>query len=113
MSDTVGMRNYSGIAFYPARPGSRKRVPGLVLLSALLAAALSGCASGPFAPSAGTAPAPVVNLAGFPPEYRKAHAEGCAHARAGGALSQAPAVQPGAQQAAQGWRDGFDYCKRR
>jgi hypothetical protein len=58
------------------------------------------------------APGVSVNLAGFPPEYRKAYGEGCTHARGGGALSQAPAFQQGAQQAAQGWRDGFDYCKR-
>jgi hypothetical protein len=54
-----------------------------------------------------------VNLAGFPPEYRKAYGDGCAHARNGGSVSQAPVFPQGAQQAAQGWRDGFDYCKAR
>jgi hypothetical protein len=93
-------------------PGSRRLAGGL-LLPVLLAGLLSACASGPMTPSAATAPAPNVNLAGFPPEYRKAYGEGCAHARGGGASSQAPAFQQGAQQAAQGWRDGFDYCKRR
>ena len=39
--------------------------------------------------------------------------DGCAIARNGGSLSQAPLFAPAEQQSAQGWRDGFDYCKAR
>ena len=103
------MRNYSGVAGLPGRVLLRllsQLMPGLML--GLLAA----CAGNQVQVlEKDKAPNVNVNLAGFPAEYRKAYGEGCAHARSGGAVSGAPGVQ-GAQQAAQGWRDGFDYCKR-
>jgi len=63
--------------------------------------------------SGSSAQLPKVNLAGFPAEYRKAYGDGCAIARNGGSLAQAPVFAPAEQQSAQGWRDGFDYCKAR
>ena len=99
MSDSVGMRNYNDVRMF------RK----CLYLCLLLAGALSGCASR--LPASSAEGAPNVNLAGFPADYRKAHGEGCTHARSGGSLAQAPAFQQGGSQVAQGWRDGFDYCK--
>ena len=89
--------------------------PTLLFLALLSLALLCACAmpgkSGPAGSSGSTAQLPNVNLAGFPPAYRKAYGDGCAQARNGGSLSQAPVFAPAEQQSAQGWRDGFDYCK--
>jgi hypothetical protein len=110
------MRNYNGargLLFPPMRAytmQSRMLLPAALLSLALLSACATPGKSGT---SGSSAPVPNVNLAGFPPEYRKAYGDGCAHARNGGSVSQAPVFPQGAQQAAQGWRDGFDYCKAR
>jgi len=96
------MRNYSGVAGLPGR-----------VLSLLMLGLLAACAGNQLQVlEKDKAPNVNVNLAGFPAEYRKAYGEGCTHARGGGAVSAAPAFAQGAPQAAQGWRDGFDYCKR-
>ncbi len=95
MSDSVGMRNYNGV---------------YCCLGLLLFGLLSGCVSRPASP--GEERLPNVNLSGFPADYRKAYGEGCTLARSGGTVAQAPAFSRDAPQAAQGWRDGFDYCKR-
>jgi hypothetical protein len=99
------MRTYAG--------RSSTLFPVVLLSLALLAGCATPGKSGGSGTSGASAPVPNVNLAGFPPEYRKAYGDGCAHARSGGAVSGAPAFAQGAQQAAQGWRDGFDYCKTR
>ena len=117
MSDSVSMRNYSGVTGLAGRvlPGLLSRLMSGLMLGSMLAL-LAACAGNQVQVlEKDKAPNVNVNLAGFPAEYRKAYGEGCAHARSGGAASGAPVIVPGAQgaqQAAQGWRDGFDYCKR-
>lgn len=77
-------------------------VPTLVLSAAV--AILSACAS----------PAPTganVNLAGFPPAFRSGYADGCSSATA--TTKKDTARFRTDTQYAQGWRDGFDICKRR
>ena len=47
-----------------------------------------------------------INLSGFPPEFRRGFADGCAAARAGQS-----GLQPRDEgQYRVGWHDGFDYC---
>ena len=49
-----------------------------------------------------------VNLSGFSPEYKQGFAAGCE--AASGRNTQRP---KGGGANAQGWQDGFDYCKPR
>jgi len=88
-------------------PGKIKNLP--VLLIILIAAA--GCAtqSQPPAP----APAPAVNLSGFPPEFRQGYTDGCASATPGAARQRDDASYKADANYAQGWRDGYDICRRR
>lgn len=80
----------------------------------LLALAIGGCATTPGAPGgAGEKRVNTTNLSGFPPEYKQAFAAGCDRYLAGGTLAEAPTGKGGATiLAAQGWRDGFDSCRR-
>jgi hypothetical protein len=50
-----------------------------------------------------------LNLAGFPPEYRRGYTDGCA---AVGVVPK-PARPGGDMQFQQGWADGFSYCTRK
>ncbi len=80
----------------------------LLLLSFI--AALSGCASQTQRAGAGN-PAQVtrsINLSGFSPEYKQGFTAGCEAAT--GRAAQRPR---GDAAHAQGWQDGFDYCKPR
>jgi starvation-inducible outer membrane lipoprotein len=72
--------------------------------------ALTACSS---APTAGIRKASDVNLSGFPPEYQSAFETGCDRARAGGKVSEAPTFRNAPAQTVQGWRDGFDICRRK
>ena len=54
-----------------------------------------------------------VNLSGFSPEYRTAFDAGCERARAGGKVGDAPTFRNTPAQTVQGWRDGFDICRRK
>ena len=68
-----------------------------------LCIALAACAS----PS----PNPEVNLSGYPPEFKQGYADGCASAR--GRQKRNDARFRSDYQYAQGWRDGFDICRKR
>lgn len=81
----------------------------LVLLSLVL---LVGCA-GTSSPTSRVTRSSDLNLSGFPPEYRKAFDDGCERARAGGRVSEAPSFKSSPAQVVQGWRDGFDICRKR
>lgn len=72
-------------------------------------AAMCGCASRALRAGADD-PAQVtrsINLSGFSPEYKQGFAAGCA---AASGRAQRP---KGSGADAQGWQDGFDYCKPR
>ena len=76
--------------------------------STLLIAAvvLSACA-------APKPPPPKVNLAGFPPAFRDGYADGCQSAKPGAAKRQDDARFSHDSQYTQGWRDGYDICRKR
>ena len=76
-------------------------------------ALVAGCASGPETlPSASPKlPAPGVNLAGYPPAFRAGYADGCASVD-GAKKRDEPRFKSDSSYA-QGWRDGFDICKKR
>ena len=76
-----------------------------LILSAVLAL-LAGCAS-----TAPTGTNANVNLSGFPPAFKSGYADGCSSAAAT-PRKDAARFRTDAQYA-QGWRDGFDICKRR
>ena len=75
-----------------------------VLLAAVLCA---GCAGGP----APTPAAPGVNLAGYSLAFRTGYADGCGSVDA--ARKRDEARFKADTDYAQGWRDGFDICRRR
>jgi len=76
----------------------------LVSLAAL--ATLSACAS-----RAPTGASANVNVAGFPPAFKSGYADGCSSV-AGTTRKDAARFKTDTQYA-QGWRDGFDICRRR
>ena len=76
----------------------RRAVPVAVLL-------LAACAGTP-PPAA----APGVNLSGFPPGFRAGYADGCASASE---RRRDEARFRSETDYAQGWRDGYDSCRRR
>jgi hypothetical protein len=79
----------------------------------LLVLTMAGCGSLPGSVSSGEKRANTTNLSGFPPEYKQAFAAGCDRFLAGGTLAEAPTGKGGATiMVAQGWRDGFDNCRR-
>jgi hypothetical protein len=80
---------------------------------ALALLVLSGCASQAPTPTQ-TAPTPAnrdMNLAGYPPAFKSGYADGCSDAA--GTTKKDLARFRADIQYAQGWRDGFDVCKRR
>ena len=77
------------------------------LIQAMLAlAVVAGCASQP-----ASAPQPKVNLSGYPPAFRDGYADGCASVNA--ARKRDEARFRSDANYAQGWRDGYDICRRR
>ena len=58
-----------------------------------------------------TAAAPGVNLSGYPPAFRAGYADGCASVDAARKRDE-PRFKSDAEYA-QGWRDGYDICRRR
>lgn len=79
-------------------------------LSALLMLiAAAGCATQSQSPAPGAAPA--VNLSGYPPKFRQGYADGCASVD--GARKRDEARFKAEANYAQGWRDGYDICRRR
>jgi hypothetical protein len=73
--------------------------------------AVRGTASEPASPSP-SAPGGAsrsINLSGFPPEYRRAFDDGCAAAKRGDSASR----PRGDGTVAQGWSDGYAYCRPR
>ena len=77
----------------------------------LLCLLLGACATGRLRAGADN-PATVasaINLSGFPPEYKRGFAAGCADQR-NGVRGRHP---KGNASFVQGWRDGADYCRSR
>ena len=72
------------------------------LLLAAAVACLTGCA---------TSPPPAVNLSGFPPEFRAGYSDGCASVNAARRRDESRFKNDASY--AQGWRDGYDVCRRR
>jgi hypothetical protein len=82
------------------------RIPSTLLIFALL----SGCAQ-PALRTGADDPAQVtqsINLAGFPPEYKRGFKAGCEHA-----YDRASIRPKGAGSFMQGWQDGLEYCSPR
>ena len=84
--------------------GKIKNLPAFLILIAA-----AGCATQVQPP----APAPAINLSGYPPEFRQGYADGCASARPGAARKRDEARYKSHANYAQGWRDGYDICRRR
>ena len=74
-----------------------------VVFAAMLA---TGCANQP-------APAAKFNLSGYPPEFKQGYADGCASAPALAARKRDEARFKGDTNYAQGWRDGYDICRKK
>ena len=82
----------------------------MVLATALAA----GCASQPAPPTQpAPAPKPSVNLSGFPPEFRQGYGDGCVSAQPNTARARDEERYKSDANYAQGWRDGYDICRRR
>lgn len=84
-----------------------------ILVLLLLPALLAGCVSSALRAGADN-PAQVtnsVNLSGFPSEYKRGFTAGCENAK--DASSRATPRPKGDASFAQGWQDGFDYCRPR
>lgn len=77
-------------------------------LAALTTVLVTGCASPPAA-----APQPIVNLSGYPPEFKQGYADGCASATPDAARQRDDARFKADASYAQGWRDGRDICRKR
>jgi hypothetical protein len=77
------------------------------LMIMVAAALVAGCANR----AAPTAAAPGVNLSGYPAEFRAGYADGCASVDAAKKRDE-PRFKADANYA-QGWRDGYDICRRR
>jgi hypothetical protein len=56
---------------------------------------------------------PKVNLAGFPPAFRDGYVDGCESAKPRGSKRRDDARFTHDRQYTQGWRDGFDICRKR
>lgn len=87
------------------------------LPAALLLLLLAACATVPStSPSPSPSPSPVakppgVNLSGFPPEFRAGYSDGCASVNTARRRDEARFKTD--TNYAQGWRDGYDICRRR
>jgi hypothetical protein len=83
------------------------------LPAALLLLLLAACATAPSTlPSRSpNAKPPAVNLSGFPPEFRAGYSDGCASVNAARQRDEARFKTD--TNYAQGWRDGYDICRRR
>lgn len=82
------------------------KIKNLSALMILIAAA--GCATQSRSPAPD---APAVNLSGYPPKFREGYADGCASVD--GARRRDEARFKAEANYAQGWRDGYDICRRR
>ena len=82
--------------------GKIKNLPAFLILIAA-----AGCAT------QSQPPAPAINLSGFPPEFRQGYTDGCASTQAGAARKRDEASYKSDANYAQGWRDGYDICRRR
>jgi hypothetical protein len=86
---------------------------------AFVIAALAGCGEAPVRsgapePTGSAMPEPTgvsrtVNLSGFPPEYKRAFEDGCTAAKRSNSASRPRGDGP----VAQGWNDGYAYCRPR
>ena len=56
--------------------------------------------------------APDINLSGYPKAFQEGYADGCSSAKSG-SIRQNPSRFKVDEQYTQGWRDGYDVCKRR
>lgn len=77
----------------------------LVALAAVLAA---GCAGQP-----ATTSQPKINLSGYPPEFKQGYTDGCASAGLFAARRRDEGRFKTDTNYAQGWRDGYDICRKR
>jgi hypothetical protein len=78
------------------------RAPRIAIFVLLTA----GCASQ-------SAQQPSVNLAGYPPEFKQGYADGCASAPALAARKRDEPRFKSDANYAQGWRDGYDICRKK
>jgi hypothetical protein len=57
-------------------------------------------------------PPPTANLSGYPAEFKQGHSDGCASARPNAARMRDEKRMKTDANYAQGWQDGYDFCKR-
>jgi hypothetical protein len=84
------------------------------LLLAAVVVCFTGCATSPLSSSSSSsssAAPPAVNLSGFPPAFRAGYSDGCASVNAARRRDE-PRFKSDASYA-QGWRYGYDVCRRR
>lgn len=81
------------------------------ILIVVLASALGACATTTITPE--VQQKPNVNLAGFPLAFKDGYADGCASAKALVGRKKDEQRFKTDTQYAQGWRDGYDICKKR
>lgn len=82
-------------------------VPSARTLSCLVVVLVASCATP-------KPPPPKVNLNGFPPAFRDGYGDGCQSAKNTAAtLRRDEARFVNDAQYATGWRDGFDFCRKR
>ena len=74
------------------------------LAGVLILIAVAGCAS------QSPPPVPSVNLSGYPPEFRAGYIDGCSSVNA--ARKRDDTRFKSDVNYAQGWRDGYDICRR-
>jgi hypothetical protein len=85
----------------------RNAIPIKIFLIAVAAALAAGCAGRP----APTPEKPGVNLSGYSPAFRSGYADGCGSVDAARKRDE-PRFKSDTDYA-QGWRDGYDICRRR
>lgn len=92
-----------------ARPSSQAGFFLIVLLAGGCAATSIG-----YPPASQPGPAaPNVNLAGYPQAFKEGYGDGCASARMLLGKRKDERRFKSDSQYAQGWRDGYDICRRR
>jgi len=58
------------------------------------------------------APRPAANLSGYSAEFRQGHGDGCASAKSDAARVRDEKSMKADANYAQGWHDGYDFCRR-
>ena len=83
----------------------------LVLLLAAACIAMGSCASPTSRGGSTSSSSSTVNLSGYPQEFKQGYSDGCASVQGPRARDENRFKSD--PQYAQGWRDGYDICRRK